>query len=98
MKHHDKTWCEICEMWLNGETQVDDHRIGKKHRRNTNKSGVEWTNSGKQKVEHWGINRRKGVVVPRGTCLVLEQVALLKDATDKYMLSLYAKSAFRAKL
>ena len=98
MKHNDQTWCKSCEMWLNGLTQVDDHHIGKKHRKNTNKAGVQWTNDGRQKVEQWRIDRRKGVVVPRGTCLVLEQVALLKDATDKYMLSLYAKSAFRAKL
>ena len=26
--------CLICDMWLNGPTQFEDHRIGKKHRKN----------------------------------------------------------------
>ena len=95
---HDDFWCKECVMWLNGSTQVEDHRIGKKHRQNTKKGGAVWTNDGKQKVEQWRIDRRKGIVVPQGTCFVLEQVALLKDATEKYMLSLYAKAAFRARL
>ena len=28
-------WCPACEMWLNGTTQWEDHKIGKKHRKNT---------------------------------------------------------------
>ena len=27
-------YCEVCEMWLNGPTQWEDHLIGKKHRKN----------------------------------------------------------------
>ena len=30
-------WCEVCEMWLTGPTQWEDHKIGKKHKRNANK-------------------------------------------------------------
>jgi dsRNA-specific ribonuclease len=34
-------WCPECEMWLNGPTQMEDHKIGKKHRKNSNKSKTE---------------------------------------------------------
>ena len=27
-------YCVVCEMWLNGESQLMDHRVGRKHRRN----------------------------------------------------------------
>ena len=27
-------YCEWCEMWLNGPTQWEDHKIGKKHKKN----------------------------------------------------------------
>ena len=27
-------YCEICLMWLNGEDQMKDHKIGKKHKKN----------------------------------------------------------------
>ena len=27
-------WCPICEMWLSGPAQWEDHLIGKKHRKN----------------------------------------------------------------
>ena len=27
-------YCKICEMWLNGPTQYEDHKIGKKHKKN----------------------------------------------------------------
>ena len=26
-------YCEDCEMWLNGPTQWEDHKIGKKHKK-----------------------------------------------------------------
>ena len=26
-------WCKDCEMWLNGPTQMDEHKIGKKHKK-----------------------------------------------------------------
>ena len=34
MAEGDAVYCETCEMWLNGPTQWEDHRIGKKHRKN----------------------------------------------------------------
>ena len=27
-------YCDFCEMWLNGPTQWEDHKIGKKHKKN----------------------------------------------------------------
>ena len=27
-------YCDSCEMWLNGPTQWEDHKIGKKHKKN----------------------------------------------------------------
>ena len=30
-------WCEDCEKWLTGPTQWEDHKIGKRHRRNAKK-------------------------------------------------------------
>ena len=33
-------YCEDCEMWLNGPTQWEDHKIGKKHKKNLKKVAV----------------------------------------------------------
>ena len=30
----DAVYCRDCEMWLNGPTQWEDHKVGKKHKRN----------------------------------------------------------------
>ena len=30
-------YCDVCDMWLNGPTQFDDHTIGKKHKKNFRK-------------------------------------------------------------
>ena len=30
----EAVYCDTCEMWLNGITQWEDHKIGKKHRKN----------------------------------------------------------------
>jgi hypothetical protein len=30
----DQRFCDVCDMWLNGEPQMEDHLIGKKHRKN----------------------------------------------------------------
>ena len=32
--------CKVCQMLLNGPTQWQDHKIGKKHKRNANKKSV----------------------------------------------------------
>ena len=29
----DAMYCELCEMWLNGQGQLEDHKMGKKHRK-----------------------------------------------------------------
>ena len=31
-----EVYCEVCEMWLNGPTQWEDHQIGKKHKTRLN--------------------------------------------------------------
>ena len=36
----DARYCEDCEMWLNGPTQWEDHKIGKKHKTNVKKGGA----------------------------------------------------------
>ena len=36
-----EVWCHDCRVWLNGTTQWEDHKIGKKHRRNTQKKTLE---------------------------------------------------------
>ena len=43
-------------------------------------------------------NENKGFIIPRGTALLIEQCAILKDATNQYMLNLYMKAGFRSRL
>ena len=38
-------YCEDCEMWLNGPTQWEDHKIGKKHKKNVKKGGANETST-----------------------------------------------------
>ena len=33
-------YCEDCEMWLNGQLQWEDHKVGKKHKKNSKKTPV----------------------------------------------------------
>ena len=33
----EQLWCPYCEMWLRDQTQMDDHKIGRKHRKNVRK-------------------------------------------------------------
>ena len=89
MKSNEDRWCCPCNMWLNCRIQYEDHRIGKKHR-----------NNAKRIVNPSADfeNRDKGVVVPRGKAIIIEQSAIFKDFADNYMFSLYAKAAFRARL
>ena len=32
--HGAAIYCDICELWLNGRPQYEDHKLGKKHRKN----------------------------------------------------------------
>ena len=36
--HAMAVWCRECETWLNGPRQWEDHKIGKKHRKNVQKA------------------------------------------------------------
>ena len=36
--HPEAIYCEDCEMWLNGPTQWEDHKIGKMHKRKARRS------------------------------------------------------------
>ena len=65
-------YCPACDVWLNGKGQYNDHRLRKKHRNNLNK-----------RVGHEQRDRRdKGLVIPRGTAVIIEQGAILSDATE----------------
>ena len=65
-------YCPACDMWLNGMDEYNDHVLRKKHRNNLNK-----------RVGHeQGGGRDKGLVIPRGTAIIIEQGAILSDATE----------------
>ena len=38
----------------------------------------------------------KGIVIPRGTAIIIEQGALLRDATMQYLCRLYSNALLRA--
>ena len=40
----DQSYCEVCDLWCNGPTQFQEHRIGKKHAKNAKKH---WSEGGK---------------------------------------------------
>ena len=88
----DDRWCSECEMWLNGKAQYSEHLRGKKHRKNMKRMPVA---RGSAAV---GASLPTKMVVPEGTVFIIEQSAILKDATSSYLLSLYAKSMLRARL
>ena len=77
-------WCS--EMSLNGQDQWEDHKIGKKHKRNYLAGGKKEKKIG------------KGVETPFGTALLIEQSALQDDARRTYMESLYRRCALRSSL
>ena len=92
-------WCDACEMWLNGLDQSEDHEVGKKHRNNARAGGASKKRKARSALSIKDTKfASKAIIVPSGTCLILEQVALIIDANQIYMLSLYAKAAFRARL
>ena len=53
--------CKVCVMCLNGPTQWEDHKIGKKHRKHL-----------KAKPE----KRSAKVIVPTGAAIIIEQTAI----------------------
>ena len=34
-----RVFCHVCQMWLNGPTQWDGHKVGKKHRKSLRAQG-----------------------------------------------------------
>jgi hypothetical protein len=77
--------CKDCVMWLNGAVQMQEHKLGKKH---------------KKYVRHGKTAQRprgKGILVPHGTVIMLEQNALLNDVDTVWLVrrSIYATIASR---
>ena len=75
--------CKVCVMCLNGPTQWEDHKIGKKHRKHL-----------KAKPE----KRSAKVIVPTGTAIIIEQTAIYYDAVQRYTLTLYKRRLLRSRL
>ena len=86
-------YCYECEMWINGPTQLEDHRGGKKHKKNNKRQGSRKT------VEEldWVVEEME-IVIPKGTALIIEQTAMFKDAMEVFMLSLYSRCLLRCRL
>ena len=78
--------CRPCNLALNGRFRYEDHVRSYMHRRRLRRIGAP------------PKKRGKGVEVPPGTAILIEQNAILEDATSSYMLALYAKAALRARL
>ena len=91
----NERWCPDCWMWINGLNQWEDHLIGRKHRKILNKCVSKKKKKGDAQRR---VEPKKGITIPENTCFLLQQAALISDATQLYMLSLYRKSAFRARL
>ena len=93
----DIIYCEQCEMWLNGSPQWGDHKIGHKHRKNTPKHKKNTHKPGQERKGNTG-EERTGIVIPEGTALIIEQVAIWNDAIQAYILSLLRRSLLRSRL
>ena len=77
-------YCDMCEMWLNGPTQWQDHRIGKKHKKNS-----------KPKPEPEPQSTK--LVISTGTVIIIEQTAIYNDAVRQYTSSLYKRGLLRSR-
>ena len=86
--------CDICELWLNGATQWEDHKICKRHK--DNKKCQDKGLPKKRKAD----KKDRGVVIPLGTMYIIKQTAIYEDAmaTTHYVLSLYQRAQLRARL
>ena len=94
--HSESVYCEICEMWLSGPIQWEDHKIGKKHKKNMKRQQQESVSSLNNKFEK-DIND-KGILIPKGTAILIEQNAIYEDAVKTYLLTLYKRVSGRARL
>ena len=90
----DYIHCEICDIVLNGATQWEEHKIGKKH--TDNKKCQDTGLPKKRKAD----KKDKGVVIPLGTMYIIKQTAIYEDAkaTAHYVLALYQRAQLRARL
>ena len=86
----ERFYCDTCGAVLNGATQFEDHILGKKHTQNSKKHK---TNSKEKKRA-----KDKGIVIPKGTALLIEQSALVDDAVASYIRNLSLRSLLRSKL
>ena len=84
----DERRCATCNVALNGSDQEEAHYISRKHRKR------------KKKVEGQSQSKpaNKGIDIPTGTALILEQTAIWNDAVQRYMSSLYARAALKSRL
>ena len=82
----DAIYCDCCKMWLNGPTQWEDHKIGKKHKKYS--KGARPTNA----------TPDKGIEIPITTAALIEQSALWHDAVCTYCLSVYRRAALRSRI
>ena len=82
-------YCSVCEMMLNGMDQYNDHVLRKKHKHNLKLRDGD----GRPRDR-----RDKGLVIPRGTAIIIEQGVILRDATEQYMHRLYSNALLRSRL
>ena len=81
-------YCVICEMWINGDVQWQDHSIGRKHKKNLKRTHGEPDPEPKS----------EGVEIPKATVIIIEQTAIYNDAVGRYVLSLYDRGLLRSRL
>ena len=74
-------FCEPCEMWLNGPTQWEDHKISRKHKKNC------WRNCGDKSPAGQLVvtigppdTAESKVEIPAGTARIIEQTGVRNDA------------------
>ena len=84
-------YCDKCAKLLNGATQFEDHRIGKKHKKN----GIARKRKGFEEKKR---AKDKGIVIHKGTAVLIEQSALLDDAVGSYIRNLSLRAMLRSKL
>ena len=78
-------FCEVCRQTMQLD-QLPEHLIGKGHNIRKFKRGADKRGA------------YKGIVVPSGTQIIIEQNALWNDAVATYVLSLYKRGAVRSRL
>ena len=80
----EEFFCEVCRQTMQLDQQ-QEHLDGKKHKRAAQRTKFE-------------RGADKGIVVPSGMQIIIEQNALYNDAVATYVLSLYKRGALRSRL